>query len=147
MSDDGGIDRFNRRMAAIPKAIREAVQPALLKQAEAMATTMRSLVPIDKGDLRDSIEVTAPGQSTPPYSQPGGMMTVPENAVAITVGNEDVRYGHLVEYGHAKGFNGSVVPPHPFFWPSVRMHNTKAKAALKRAISKAVRNNWGEGKS
>lgn len=145
MADDGGIGRLKRRMAAIPKAVRAAVEPELLKQAEAMAGTMRQLVPVDDGDLRDSIAVTGPGKVTPPYSQPGGMMLVPENAVVVTVGNEDVRYGHLVEYGHAGGFGGSVVPPHGFFWPSVRLHNKRATAALKRSIRKAVRANWGGG--
>lgn len=114
------------------------VDKALTKQANDMATTMRVLVPQRTGDLRDSIEVTPGGKSTPPYSQPGGMMTVPANAVAITVGNEDVRYGHLVEYGTTKA------PAKPFFWPVVRMHNRKARKAIKSAIGRAVRKEWSE---
>lgn len=133
MSDDGGLGRLERRLAAIPKAIRANVQPALLKQGETMAATMRSLVPVDSGDTRDSIEVTPAGKSTPPYSQPGGSMVVPENAVAVTVGSETVRTAHLVEYGTAK------TPAQPFFWPAVRLHQKKVRAALKRAVGKAVR--------
>jgi len=136
MADDGGIGRLQKRLAAIPEEVRKAIQPALVKQADAMSASMRGFVPVDTGDLKDSIEVTPAGKSTPPYSQPGGMMTVPENAVAITVGNEDVRYGHLVEYGTEKA------PAQPYFWPAVRLHNKKAKQAIKRAISKAVRENW-----
>lgn len=145
MADDGGIGRIKARLAAIPKAVKDATQPALRKQAEAMAASMRGFVPVDSGELRDSIEVTPGGQSTPPYSQPGGSMTVPENAVAVTVGNADVRYGHLVEYGHGNGFGGTNVPAHPFFWPAVRLHNKKAKQAIKRAVGTAVRKNWGNG--
>jgi HK97 gp10 family phage protein len=125
-------------MMAIPKDVKDALQPALLKQATAVADTMRSLAPVDSGDLRDSIEVTPAGKSTPPYSQPGGMMTVPENAVAITAGNEEVRYPHLVEYGTAKAH------AQPFFWPGYRLNRTKAKRALKRAASAAVRKTWGK---
>lgn len=144
MADDGGIGRLRKRLAAIPKQVQAAAQPALLKQANAMAATMCGFAPVDSGDLRDSIEVTPGGSATPPYSQPGGSMTVGTNAVAVTAGNTDVRYAHLVEYGHGNGFNGSAVPAKPFFWPAVRLHNKKAKAAIKRAVGKAVREKWGK---
>lgn len=147
MADDGGLSKFQRRMQAIPKGVREAVRPALVKQAEEIARTMRTVVPVESGKLRDSIAVTKPGQTTPPYSQPGGSMTLPETISAVTVGNKDVRYAHLVEYGHGNGFvkgksqgtRGAAVPAKQFFWPSVRLHQKKAQAAIKRAISKAVR--------
>lgn len=142
MADDGGFSRLQRRMAAIPKRVRDNVLPAIEKQADAMAATMRQLAPDDPAtgepDLRTSIEITPAGGVTPPYSQPGGMMRVPENTVAVTVGNEDVRYPHLVEYGTVKA------PAQPFFWPAVRLHNKKAKAAIKRAVGRAVRKEWGK---
>ncbi len=139
MADDGGLSSFQRRMQAIPKAAREAVRPVLVREADDMADTMRNLAPVDSGDLRSSIAVTEPGQSTPPYSQPGGSTLVPENMVAITVGHTNVRYAHLVEYGHGGGFNGSTVPPKPFFWPAFRLHRVKAMQAIKRGIGKAIR--------
>lgn len=139
MADDGGIGRLQARLEAIPKRIRENVIPAVTKAAEDMASTMRLLVPVDTGELRDSIAVTPGDKSTPPFSQPGGSMVVPELSAAVTVGNEDVRYGHLVEYGHKGGFGGKGVPAHAFFWPSVRLHRKKATARIKRAVSKAVK--------
>lgn len=126
-------ERLKRRLQAIPKATIAATTPALRKAAEQMADTMRQLAPEDTGALKASIVVTASGQATPSYSQPGGSMVVPENAVAITAGNTDVRYPHLVEYGHAKA------PPHPFFWPAFRLNRKKAANRIKRAVSKAVR--------
>ncbi|ABN75401.1 HK97-gp10 family putative phage morphogenesis protein [Cereibacter sphaeroides] len=133
MADDGGLGKFQRRMQAIPKAAREAVRPALVKQAEQMAATMRAITPKDTGDLAGSIAVTGPGEATPAYSQPGGSMMVGENQAAVTVGNSDVRYAHLVEYGTTKN------EAKPFFWPAVRLHRAKAAAAIKRAVAKAVR--------
>ncbi len=130
---DGGLSSFQRRMKAIPKAARAAVQPVLVKQADAMAGTMKALAPVDEGDLEHSITVTGPGEATPAYSQPGGSMVVPENVVAITVGNTDVRYPHLQEYGT------TFHPAQPFFWPAFRMHRAKAMAAIKRGIGKAIR--------
>ncbi|WDR07300.1 HK97 gp10 family phage protein [Devosia rhodophyticola] len=137
MADDGGIGRLQRRLAAIPVAMKAGIQPTLLKQGNAVANTMRLLAPDDPAtdapDLKSSIVVTTAGQTTPPYSQPSGTMIVPENAVAITVGNSDVRYPHLVEYGTKKS------SAQPFFWPAVRLNRKKFQAAIKRAVGKAVR--------
>lgn len=142
MTDDGGLSRIQQRMAMIPRRVREAVKPELVKQGNDLAVTMRILAPDDPAtgepDLRTSIALTEPGGRTPPYSQPGGSMIVPENAVAVTVGNSDVRYPHLVEYGTQKA------PAQPFFWPAVRMQRKKMTTAIKRAISRAVRDNWGK---
>lgn len=140
MSGDGGLSSFQKRMRAIPKAAREAVEPALVREAGKIAATAEQLAPRKSGALAGSIAVTGPGQQTPAYSQPGGAVFVGSNQAALTVGNDDVRYPHLVEYGHGNGFNGSVVPPHPFFWPAYRLHKKKAATAIKRAIGKAVRN-------
>lgn len=137
MADDGGLSSFQRRMRAIPKAARAAVRPVLVKQADTIADTMRRFAPDDPAtsapDLKSSIAVTGPGQATPPYSQPGGSMVVPENVVAITAGNSDVRYPHLQEHGTT--FHAAQ----PFFWPAFRLHRVKAMQAIKRGIGKAIR--------
>ncbi|MDQ7775539.1 MAG: HK97 gp10 family phage protein [Paracoccus aminovorans] len=139
MADDGGLAKFQRRMRAVPEAARRAVVPALVKSADEVADVMRATVPVDDGDLQASIKVTGPGLSTPPYSQPGGSMVVPELTAAITAGNADVRYAHLVEYGHGNGFGGTTVPPHPFFWPSFRLSRKRALNRIKRAVGKAIK--------
>lgn len=127
------LDRLRKRLDAIPKDVKEAVQPALVRSGDELSTRMKQLAPEDTGDLIASIAVTPAGQQTPPYSQPGGSMTVPENAVAVTVGNTDVRYAHLQEYGTAHS------PAHPFFWPAYRLLKKRIGNRLKRAISKAVK--------
>ena len=63
---------------------------------------------------------------------------VAENSVAVTVGNSDVRYPHLVEYGTTQA------PAQPFFWPGFRLAKPKAERRIKRAISKAVKDKWGK---
>jgi HK97 gp10 family phage protein len=133
MADDGGLKSFQKRMAAIPVAARAAVQPALVKGAEEIAAIQRGLAPRDEGDLIDSIEVTGPGQNTPPYSQPGGSTVVSENMAAITVGNTDVRYPHLQEFGTTNH------PAQPFFWPGFRLGRKRALNRIKRAVGKAIR--------
>lgn len=144
MADDGGLSKLQRRLARIPAEVKKAVEPALLKQAHEMADTMERFAPKKSGDLAGSIAVTGPGRQTPAYSQPGGSMVVPENAVAITVGDQDVRYAHLVEYGHkASGFSSVDVPAQPFFWPAVRLHQKRARNVIRSAVTRAVKKSGG----
>ncbi|MEQ8349133.1 MAG: HK97 gp10 family phage protein [Roseitalea porphyridii] len=129
---DVSLKKFQKRMQAIPKAARNAVQPALAQGGYEIAEAMESLAPEDSGDLVGSIAVTLSGHATPPYSQPGGSHVVPENQVAITAGNSDVRYPHLQEYG-TKHHQAQ-----PFFWPGFRLAKPKAERRIKRAIAKAI---------
>ncbi len=135
---DKQLARLERRLMAIPKKVREDVQPALLRSGHELADAMKRLAEAsrDTGDLIESIQVTPAGQSTPPYSQPGGSKVVPENAVAVTVGNDDVRYPHLVEYGTEDA------AAQPFFWPAYRLFKRRIQRRILRAISKAVREGW-----
>ncbi|TCT12666.1 HK97 gp10 family phage protein [Tepidamorphus gemmatus] len=130
------LDRLSRRLEAIPKRVREAVQPALKASGDELVNRMRQLAPEDTGALRDPIEATPAGRTTPAYSQPGGSRVVPENSVVVTAGNSDVRYPHLVEYGTA------TAPAQPFFWPAFRLTRKRIETRIKRAISKAVREGW-----
>ena len=130
---DGGLAKFQARLRAIPKAARDAVEPALATGGYEIAEAIEALAPEDEGDLIGSIAVTLPGHSTPPYSQPGGGQVVPVDQVAITAGNSDVRYPHLVEYGTTH------TAAQPFFWPGYRLARRKAQNRVKRAIAKAIR--------
>lgn len=133
MANDGGIGSLKRRLAAIPKAVKEAAYVDTMKAAEDIANTMRRLAPVDSGDLKESIAVTGPGETTPAHSQPGGSHVVPENAVAITAGNSKVRYAHLVEWGSEQAEARS------FFFSGYRLAKRKALARIRRGIRKAIK--------
>lgn len=136
MARSNQFARLQARMDAIPQAVRDAVKPVVVASAEELAARMRSIAPEDEGDLKDSIEVTGPGETTPPYSQPGGSKFVGDLSAVVTVGNDAVRYAHLLEYGTANA------PSQAFFWPSVRLNKKKIERRIKRAISKAVKEAW-----
>jgi HK97 gp10 family phage protein len=138
MARSAQSNRLRKRLEAIPVAVRQAVTPTLVKAAEELAGAMKAAAPVDSGDLRDSITVTPPGQSTPPYSQPGGSRVAGETEVLVTAGGEDVRYPHLVEYGTVNA------PAQPFFWPVFRLLKKREANRIKRAIGKAVRDGWGK---
>lgn len=126
-------DRLSKRLNAIPRAVKAAVEPTLIRAGVDLSVTMRLLAPVDTGDLQKSVHVTAPGRTTPPYSQPGGSQTARENQVLVTVGNDEVRYPHLLEYGTAEA------AAQPFFWPAFRLKRKILSNRIKRAIRKAVK--------
>lgn len=121
------------RLKAIPDEVVKQVQPALIKGAEEVAATMRALVPVDEGDLKDSIVVTEPGHTTPPYAEGGGKRTAGTNQALVTAGNENVRHGHLQEFGTANQ------EAQPFMRPGFRLAMPKAKRRISRAVGAAVR--------
>ncbi|MGA1804440.1 HK97-gp10 family putative phage morphogenesis protein [Rhizobium sp. HT1-10] len=137
MADDGGLSRFQARMRAIPEAVKQSVAPVLSQSAHEIADDIERLAPEESGDLKNSIAVTPPGQSTPAYSQPGGSRVAGPTETIITAGDKEVRYAHLVEYGTTRS------QAQPFFWPAVRLARKRTTQRIKRAIGTAVRKNWG----
>ncbi|NSZ00611.1 HK97 gp10 family phage protein [Agrobacterium tumefaciens] len=131
-----GLDDLMKAFDRVKKAPRDAVLRALATSAESISSTQRALAPEDTGALKDSITVTLPGQSTPPYSQPGGNRVAGDNEVIITVGDTDTRYPHLVEYGTSK------TDAQPFFWPGFRLQRKRAQQRIDRAGRKAIRDAW-----
>jgi len=133
MARSAQLDRLLAKMKAAERAPREAIRPALMQSGNELADLMRQLAPEDTGALKASIAVTGPGQSTPPYSQPGGSRVAGETEVLITAGDADTRYPHLVEHGT------SEAEAQPYFWPAYRLLRQRLLGRIKRAVAKAVR--------
>lgn len=133
-----GLDQLRSRLESVARNVRTQVDPALKVSADEIAGAMRRLAEssLDTGSLIESIAVTEGGNTTPPFSQPGGSKAVPEHAVAITAGNVDARHVHLVEYGTTNA------PSQPFFWPGFRLMRKRAENRIKRNISRAVKDGW-----
>lgn len=169
MSDDGGLSRIQQRMALIPKRVREAVKPALAKEAEEIVQLAKSLCPVaevDGGTLRDSIGWTfgaAPAGSIALAHSVEG-----ETSVTIYAGNDEAFYARWIEFGTQSGVFGQRVgdpgagikqhktkgrksyrshpgtAAQPFFFPAYRLSKKKAQARIKAAIRKAVKETWGK---
>lgn len=135
LSDDS--KRLGKRLEAIPDDVLEALRPALMKSGEEVADRMRALAPEDQGDLKASIAVTGPGESTPAYAEGGGKRTAGSNQVLVTAGNEKVRHGHLQEFGTVK------MEAQPFMLPSWRLSKKRIERRITRAISAAIRKAGG----
>lgn len=135
---DNGLTSTLAAIERARKAPRAAVMPALMRSGNELADAQKVLAESsrDTGALIDSIAVTLPGQSTPPYSQPGGSRVAADTEVLVTAGNTDVRYAHLVEFGTAQA------EAQPFFWPGFRLLRQRLQNRLNRAARKAVRDAW-----
>lgn len=141
-------DRLMRKLAALHPTIANELNLMNKAAAEQMAEYARQFVPVKTGKLKESIVVTPPGETPPPYSQ-GGVQgrPVPDNAYAVSAGNSGVRTAHLVEYGttpHTLGgfFEGAEHPgsrARPFFWPAYRITKRKHKRESAKALTKAIK--------
>lgn len=158
MADDGGLANFQRRMKAIPQAVRDAVRPAMEKSAEEICDVARSLCPVDDGALRASIGWT---WGAPPEGSIALGAVSDGAALSITIyaGNDEAFYARWVEFGTAphavgKGSDRSVknaskrrqsgaqhpgAVAQPFFYPAFRLTKKRTINRIKRAIGKAVK--------
>ncbi|WP_075214461.1 HK97-gp10 family putative phage morphogenesis protein [Mongoliimonas terrestris] len=131
------LARLSAKLDRIPQRVREALEPALLKSADEIASAMRRVAPEDEGDLIESITVTPPGSTTPPNAM-GGAQLVPEGAVAVTAGNTAVRYAHLQEFGTER------MDPNAYFFPTYRLYRIRAARRITRAMRKAIKEEFNK---
>ncbi len=142
-----GLTEFKRKLARIPKAAKEHAALSVVKSGNELAALQKRLAPVDDSDLKNSVTVTPPGGTTPPYSQPGGSRQAHELQALVTAGNTKVRYAHLVEFGTAPHINGGWAAgtqhpgtaPQPFFWPAYRALRRRLKSRTSRDIRNGIK--------
>ncbi|MBD3785635.1 MAG: HK97 gp10 family phage protein [Sphingomonadales bacterium] len=143
-------------MRVIPSLIMAEVRPVMEASAQELVDLMKTLVPVEDGNLRDSIGWAwgnAPKGSIALDSIEARKNA--ENRIVIFAGNELAYYARFVEFGtsphsvseradlSASAKSGSeqdgIMHPgsaaHPFFWPAYRA----LKAKIRRRITAAVR--------
>lgn len=106
----------------LPKAINAEMREAVQSAAEEVAEAQRRIVPVDKGDLRDSIAVEMDDQAL---------------RATITAGNRKVFWALFVEYGTRRS------AAQPFFWSMWRAHRQGIKRRLAAAFRKAFKRHGG----
>lgn len=102
------------------------------KSADEIVDMMKRLVPVDKGDLRDSIGWT---WGDPPDGATVVASAVSSDGIAITIfaGGGDAFHARFVEFGTRN------MPAQPFFYVSWRANRKRVLARTKRALRKAVK--------
>ncbi|MBY3564124.1 HK97-gp10 family putative phage morphogenesis protein [Rhizobium laguerreae] len=142
-----GLKELQRKLSRLPAVAKARIRQAMEQGADEIVTMMRSLVPTDRGDLRDSIAWTygrAPkgALSLGKVQAVGGDLTI-----TIYAGNATAYYSRFVEFGtasHTAGgkFAGATIPAiaaSPFFFVSYRANRKKVKSRITRAINKAAK--------
>ena len=154
-----GIGDLNKKVAEIPKRIEAAAKKAMEAGADELVSMMKRLVPVDSGDLRDSIGWTY--GDAPAGAKVVSQSTADIRGLKITVyaGSEKAYYAAWLEFGTAphnvaKGGGtkagvkqlaaggGNAHPgssPQPFFFPSYRALRKKIRTRIARETRKAMR--------
>ena len=140
-----GLPQLKAKLVRLKEQTAESVMPAMGKAAQLIVDMMKRQVPVDHGDLRDSIGWTFGDK--PKYAQAITTARFGQTRVTIFAGNAKVRYAHLIEFGTAPHTNagifaGSENPgarSQPFFFPSYRALRKDAQKIIRLAIRDAVR--------
>lgn len=153
-----GVAELRRKLQQMGPAVRKELEEQVLKGAQEIAATARSMVPRKSGDLARSIGANlgdAPG-TTATQALRGGKRSkaaqaeLPnENAIYATAyaGNDKAYYAGWVEFGTAphpqggwaKGTKHPGTAAQPFFFPAVRLNKKRATSRIQRGITKAVK--------
>ncbi len=138
-----GADKLKRKMAGFPQQARREIARAMEQSAEEIVRLAKSLVPVDQGDLRDSIGWNWHG--LPQGSvELGQVRTEGKGAgnlsIVIYAGDDKAFYARWVEHGTSQR------AAQPFFWPAYRALRKRVRSRTSRAVNKAARNVAAGGK-
>ncbi|NTS30670.1 HK97 gp10 family phage protein [Phyllobacterium sp. BT25] len=117
----------------IPDRVRRAAIDAMETGADELVAMMKTLVPVDQGDLRDSIGWTF---GKPPKGSRMIAQTDPNTSdpvITIYAGNDKAFYAAFQEFGTVK------MQANPFFFPSWRALRTRVRRRITREINKAIK--------
>lgn len=143
-----GLDRLNRKLTkTIPEAAYRRVKEALEQSANEAVAVMKSLVPVDSGELRDSIAWTWGDAPKGTIAIATSKAKAGDLRITIYAGGSDAYWARFVEFGtspHENGgrFAGSQhpgTPAQPFFYPGWRLVRRRVKGRVTRNIKRAVK--------
>ncbi len=130
-----GLPKLRKKLEALVAVGRDEIRRAMETSADEIVALAKNLVPVDKGDLKDSIGWTW-GKA------PKGAMTLGkvqtnevDSGFTITIfaGNSEAYYARWVEFGTQK------MAAQPYFYPSYRALRRRSKSRVTRAVTKAIK--------
>lgn len=146
-----GVNRLTQKLRRFPEAVREEIRKAMEVGATEIVTMMKRLVPVDQGDLRDSIGWTW-------GAAPEGFMVIGEVQgrgygdgnlrITIYAGDESTLVeGARVYFQKAMlvEFGTRMTKAQPFFFVSYRALRRRSRSRITRAVNKAAKSVAGTG--
>lgn len=134
-----GLNRFERRWTAIPRAVRQAAIEAMEKSANELVAEMDQIKPLPE------ILIDWTWGDPPSGSIALGTVDGSQRGLAITIyARGDDFAAHWFEFGtdprfHKSGKYVGQITASPFFFPIWRARRRRVRARLTRAIGKAIR--------
>ncbi|MBX8785278.1 HK97 gp10 family phage protein [Ochrobactrum sp. GRS2] len=130
-----GLAKLQRKINRLPNIAKQKIKVALEQSAEEITSLAKSLVPVDQGELRDSIGWTW-GKA------PKGALTLGKVAeasmagdltITIYAGNSKAYYARWVEFGTQK------MGAQPYFYPSYRANKKSTRNRIRRSVRQAAK--------
>lgn len=155
-----GLSSLQRKLSALPKAVKEQISKAMESGAEDIVNTARNLVPVDELTLYESIGWTW-GNAPKGSIVLGRTSRRPGDGLRITIyaGNNEAFYARWVEFGtqaHNVASGGGTVAgkkslasggglghpgarAQPFFFPAYRANRRRVRSKIARATNAAAK--------
>lgn len=132
-----GRQRLERKIAALAPATRKEITAQLPVFARELITDQQMLVPVDEGDLAQSIRME-PGRT---------LLSVKVVAGGTERTRKEIRKGSGVytDTALAMEFGNSRVSAQPFFFPPWRAHRKRIRRKIANSVRKVARNVAKEG--
>lgn len=139
-----GLDRLKRKLTlVIPAQVEKATAAAMEVGADEIVAMMRRLVPVDTGQLRNSIGWTW-------GDPPKGAMVLGKsksaggdgrNVITIYAGNEQTVVGSRSQFQLARlqEFGTQAMSAQPFFFPAYRALRKRVRGRITRQMKKAIK--------
>jgi HK97 gp10 family phage protein len=144
--------RLKKKLSKLPTAVADAARAAMEQGAQEIVDAMKRQVPVDQGDLRDSINWC---WGAPPRGSSGILVLgggkkptgVSDSRITIFAGDAKAYYARWVEFGthpHVQGgqFAGTESPgtrAQPFFYPTWRAFKKKQRSKISRSVNAAIK--------
>lgn len=128
------LARLQRKLNRLPEVAKATIRAAMEAAADQVVAMMKSLVPVDKGDLRDSIGWTwgkAPKGASVVAAVKASLGA--DLTITIYAGNTEAYYARWQEFGTQN------MPAQPYFYVSWRANKKAAKTKVRAAIRKAAK--------
>jgi HK97 gp10 family phage protein len=138
-----GLDKLTARLRAMPEETKRQVSAAIEKSAEELVAQIKRFVPVDRGDLQESVKWDWAGAGGDAGQGSAGASRVDAKgadklAATVTEGDGKAFYARWVEHGTA------ATPAQPHFWPAWRLNRKKIRSRIARALSKAIKASAGK---
>lgn len=139
-----GLDRLKRKLTlVIPAQVEKATAAAMEVGADEIVAMMRRLVPVDTGQLRNSIGWTW-------GDPPKGAMVLGKSksaggdgrkVITIYAGNEQTVVGSRSQFQLARlqEFGTQAMSAQPFFFPAYRALRKRVRGRITRQMKKAIK--------